>query len=58
MSGVSLASRSRSWGRPTHILTAYFGAAFFQTVLYVFLLVALVVAQTPNEVVQRFLEPG
>ncbi len=42
---------------PTHILAADFGAAFFQTVLDVFPLVALVVPQASDEVVQRFLEP-
>ena len=42
---------------PTHILAANLGAAFFQTVLNVFPLVALVVPQASDEVVQRFLEP-
>ena len=45
-------------GGPTHILAANFGAAFFQAVLNVFPLVALVIPQASDEVVQRFLEPG
>ena len=49
--------RLEGLGGPTHILTANFGAAFFQTVLNVFPLVALVVPQASDEVVQRFLEP-
>ncbi len=50
--------RLEGLGGPTHILAANFGAAFFQTVLDVFPLVALVVPQASDEVVQRFLEPG
>ena len=44
--------------RRTHVLTANFGAAFFQAVLDVFLFVALVVPQPSNEVVKRLFEPG
>lgn len=45
-------------GRPTHILTANFGTRFLQAILDVFSLVALVVPQTPDEVIQRFFEPA
>lgn len=58
MSGSAGRVGGTSCSRPTHILTANFGAAFFQTVLDIFPLVALVVPQTSDEVVQRFLEPG
>ena len=44
-------------GLEVHVLTANFGATFFQAVLDVLLLVALVVSQTPDEVVEGFLEP-
>lgn len=52
-----LPPRLCGWGRRTHILTANLGATFFHTVLYVLFLVALVVSQTSDEVVERFLEP-
>ncbi len=42
----------------THVLAANLGPAFFQTVLYVFLLVSLVVPQPSDEVVEGFLEPA
>jgi hypothetical protein len=42
----------------THVLTANFGAAFFQAVLDVFLFVAFVVPQPSDEVVERLFEPG
>lgn len=38
-------------GGRTHILTANFGATFFQAILDVLPLIALVVAQASNEVV-------
>lgn len=44
--------------RLTHVLAANFGAAFFQTILNVFLLVPLMIAQTSDEVVEGFLEPA
>ena len=43
---------------PTHILTTDFGAAFLQALLDVLLLIALVIAQTSDEVVERLFEPA
>ena len=42
----------------THVLAAHLGATFFQALLDVLLLVALVVSQTSDEVVQRLFEPA
>ncbi|KAK1989421.1 hypothetical protein LZ30DRAFT_139616 [Colletotrichum cereale] len=42
----------------THVLPANLCAAFFQAVLYVLALVALMVPQASDEVVEGFLEPG
>lgn len=44
--------------RLTHILSTNLCAAFFQTVLDVFLLVSLVVPQASDEVVEGFLKPA
>ena len=42
----------------THIRTLYFCPTFFQTVLNVLLLLALVIPQPPDEVVKGFFEPA
>jgi hypothetical protein len=42
----------------THVLAANFGATFLQAVLDVLALVALVVPQTPDEVVEGLFEPA
>jgi len=42
----------------THILPFDFCPTFFETVLYIFLLVSLVVSQTSDEVVETLLKPG
>jgi hypothetical protein len=42
----------------THVLPTDFCSTFFQAVLYVCLLIALVVPQSPYEVVEGFFKPG
>lgn len=49
---------TRRGPRLTHVLAANFGAAFFQTILNIFLLVPLMISQTSDEVVEGFLEPA
>lgn len=41
----------------THILSSNFYPTFFQAVLNILLLIALVISQTSNEVVERLFEP-
>lgn len=42
----------------THILTANFGAALLEALLDVLLLIALVVPEPPDEVVERLFKPA
>ena len=56
---VPVLSRSRpEEATRTHVLAPNLLATFFQAVLYVLALVALVISQASDEVVEGFLEPG
>ncbi len=46
------------WIGRTHVLAAHFSATLLEALLDIFFLIALVVPETPDEVVERLFEPA